>query len=407
MKGGPLASRPFRWVWGGDAVSMVGDASYDVVLAWVALTSTGSPSALAAVVLAAAVPRGVLLLLGGALTDRLSARRVLITTHLIRGTTVGALAVLAATATLQLPHLIIAAVITGAAEAFFWPATSSIVPTLVGKDDLPRANALVGSAEQTAMLVGPLLGGALLSWASPAWALGFNAVTFFIASVTTRAAPRREGNGADSRMTTGQLLASIRSGLAYARHAPALRIALFLVTAATLSYSGLFAVGLPALARGFGRGGIGLGVMVASWGLGQLIGVLSATVTGLPRRWGLLIIAMSAAECLAFLSIGLFPHVAVAVVLLGLLGFGVAYSTDVALPTLVQTTTPADLLGRVNSVINLPRIALAPLSIAGMGLLAAADARLPFLVAAAPMALLAIGLIGSRTARAAGLTEHR
>jgi len=115
---------------------------------------------------------------------------------------------------------------------------------------------------------------------------------------------------------------------------------------------------------------------------------------------------VSAAEGLAFLAIGLFPHVAVAVVLLALLGIGVAYSTDVALPTLVQATTPPDMLGRVNSLINLPRIALAPVSIAGMGLLAATNVRLPFLVAAAPMTLLAIGLISSGAARSAGLGKQ-
>ena len=71
-----------------------------------------------------------------------------------------------------------------------------------------------------------------------------------------------------------------------------MRIVVLLVGAATLSYSGLFTVGLPALARSFRGGPLLLGALFAAWGLGQLVGVLSAAVTGLPRRWGLLIIGV-------------------------------------------------------------------------------------------------------------------
>ena len=62
----------------------------------------------------------------------------------------------------------------------------------------------------------------------------------------------------------------------------------------------------------------------------------------------------------------------------------------------------ADLLGRVNSLLDLPRVALAPLSIAGMGLLAAIDVRLAFVFAALPMLL--VGLILGTNRRARQLT---
>jgi MFS family permease len=198
---------------------------------------------------------------------------------------------------------------------------------------------------------------------------------------------------------------SVRSGVGYARRTADLRIVLLLVGAAALSYSGLFAVGLPALARTYRGGSFLLGALFAAWGLGQLFGVLSAAVTGLPRRWGLLIIGVSTAEGMSFLIIGIRPDFAVALCLLALLGFCVAYSTDVALPTFVQATTPLTMLGRVNSLINLPRVVLAPASIAGMGLLAAADVRWPFFAAAIPMLLTGLGLAGNKHARAIGTDD--
>ena len=70
-----------------------------------------------------------------------------------------------------------------------------------------------------------------------------------------------------------------------------------------------------------------------------------------------------------------------------MLGFGVAYSSDVALPAWIQISTPAGMLGRVNSLISLPRAILPPVSLAVMGALAAADTQLPFYLASALMLL--------------------
>jgi MFS family permease len=377
---------------------MLGDASYEVAFAWLVLSVTGSPAGLGAVMLAATIPRGLLLLVGGAITDRLSPRLLMLGAHVARGVAVGALAVLSAAHALHVWHLFAIGVVVGIAEAFFWPASGSIMPSLVGETDLPRANALFGVAEQTSRLAGPLLGGALMVWASVPAALGFNAITFFFAAGTVLGAPRREVT-AGARMSVGAVLGEIRAGLSYAGRNVEVRIVLFVVAASALSYSGLFAVGLPALSRNFGNGSLVLGAMFSAWGLGQLVGTVSATVTGLPERWGLLIIGMAVAEGTSFAVLGVVPRYQLAAVLLALLGAGVAYSSDVALPSFVQTRTPAELLGRVNSLLDLPRVALAPLSIAGMALLAAIDVRWAFAFAALPMLLVGVGLATNRQAR--------
>ena len=64
--------RPFRLLWGGETLSMVGDASYQIVLVWLVLSISHSPAVLAAVLVTGAIPRGLLLLVGGAVSDRFS-----------------------------------------------------------------------------------------------------------------------------------------------------------------------------------------------------------------------------------------------------------------------------------------------------------------------------------------------
>ncbi|GLY31927.1 MFS transporter [Kineosporia sp. NBRC 101731] len=381
----PLRHRAFRRVWFGETVSVVGDLSFETAFIWLVLETTGSPSTLAVVLLAQAVPRGLLLLLGGAVTDRLSPRTVMLASHLVRGCAVGLLAVLLAAGPAHLTYLVALGVVTGVAEAFFWPASDSLLPSLLPEPLLPRGNALTGLGEQIARLLGPVLGGVLVASAGPAWACAINAVSFFVAAATVAGAPRT----ATPELPRSSVFPQIAEGLRHARRSKPLRTALLLISAATLTYSGLFSVGLPALAQTYPDGPIVLGLLLSAWGLGQLVGTLAAAVTGLPQRWGLLIVGMSLLEGAAFLTIGITTSVQVAVPVLALLGAGVAYSSDVALPTIIQTRTPVDVLGRVSSVMNLPRVVLEPVSIAVLGVLLSRSLPWGFAIAALPV--LAVG----------------
>ncbi len=91
----PLALPHFRNLWLGSQVSLLGDQFYLVALPWLVLQLTGSSLVLGTVMMSAAVARAALMLMGGAVTDRLSARRVLLTTAAARAVLVAGLGLLA------------------------------------------------------------------------------------------------------------------------------------------------------------------------------------------------------------------------------------------------------------------------------------------------------------------------
>ncbi|WP_436771139.1 MFS transporter [Yinghuangia sp. YIM S09857] len=410
---GPFARPAFRRVWAGESLSMLGDYSFEVAFLWLVLEHTGSTALLAAVLVTQAVPRGVLMLLGGAVTDRVSPRAVLMACHLVRAGAVVALAVASAAERVQTWQFFALGVVVGIAEAFSVPAGGSILPLIVPRGDLAKANAWIGFGEQGGRLVGPLLGGVLVTTLGTTEAAWFNAATFLVAALTlarlpVERAPVEDEGGAESgvrsgaavRSAMGVLRRDIAEGLAYARRSREVRAVLLLISAATLAYAGLFAVGLPALAATYPDGSLTLGILISAWGLGQLLGSVSAALTGLPARWGLLIIGMTLCEGAAFAALGFAPTAWGAAAVLVVLGFGVAYSSDVALPAFVQSRTPVEFLGRVNSVVYLPRTALEPVSIALMGVLVAADVRWAFVMAAVPMLAVGVRLGLDREARA-------
>ncbi|MFI9000802.1 MFS transporter [Streptomyces sp. NPDC053541] len=401
----PLRHRAFRAVWCGETLSMLGDHTFEVAFVWLVFQETGSAGALAAVLLVQTVPRGVLLLVGGAVTDRMSPRTVMLCSHLVRGTAVGLLGVLAVADGVRVWHLYALGAVAGVAEAFFFPAQESILPSLLPAEQIPRGNALVGFGEQGARFLGPLLGASLVALVGTPAAILLNSGTFFVAAWTVLAAPRRAPDGEESKPLS-VIGSEIVDGLRHVRRSREARTVLMIIGAAALSYSGLFAVGLPALAKSFPQNATALGLLLSAWGLGQLTGTLAAVFTGLPRRWGLLVIGMTLAEGVAFVLLGVLPNVWLAAAVLALLGVGVAYSSDVALPAFIQTRTPPEVLGRINSVMYLPRVVLEPLSLAVMGLLVAGDLRWAFAAAAVPVLAVGVRLALDREARALSTTEE-
>jgi MFS family permease len=391
-------------VMGGEGLSMMGDAAFEIALAWTVIRSTGSVSALAAVLLFQAIPRGVLLLLGGAAVDRYSPRQVMVLTHVVRACALAAIAIISFLGEPTLWQLSALALVMGIGGAFFAPASESIIPSLVEDDeDLAQANAVQGFFEQTAFIVGPVVGGVLVSVTGVWTVFAINGLTFVIASLTVLAAPRTapaDGGTPSPR----EILRQIGEGLGHARRSHEVRLVLIVITAATLSYSGMFAVGLPALATSLG-GATSLGLMVSGWGAGQLVGALAASVTGLPRRWGLLIIGMTLVEAVMFTTLGLVNNAWSAAVLLFVVGIGVSYSSDVALPTFIQTQTPRHLLGRISAVMGLPRVIFEPVSISVLGIALAHSTRWAFAIAALPVLMAGAFLLLDSDARA--LTTER
>src|SRR5512142_342089 len=90
----PLAVRDFRLIWIGEAISVLGDQFYLVALPWLVLQTTGSPLAVGTTLMTAAIPRAAFMLLGGAVTDRVAPRSILLLSNATRAVLVGALGAL-------------------------------------------------------------------------------------------------------------------------------------------------------------------------------------------------------------------------------------------------------------------------------------------------------------------------
>ncbi len=158
-----LKLRDFRLLWIGEAISALGDQFALIALPWLALVLTGSGFALGTVLAVMAIPRAVLMVVGGAFVDRLSPRRVMLLSNAVRFVAVSVLGVAVVAGAAQLWMLYIFGLIFGIADAFFFPAQTSIVPALVPGEQLGHANAIVQGTAQLTVFVGPAIAGVLIA----------------------------------------------------------------------------------------------------------------------------------------------------------------------------------------------------------------------------------------------------
>lgn len=179
---GPLSEPLFRRYWSGQAVSHLGDRMTPVALAFAVLGLGGSATDLGLVVAAGVVPLALLLLVGGVWADRLDRRRVMLACDAVRAVVQGLLAALLIGGVARIWHLAVLAALSGAAQAFFEPAMTGMVPQVVSAHRLGQANALVGLSQNAAMIVGPLLAGALVAVAGPGVAIAVDAATFVVSA---------------------------------------------------------------------------------------------------------------------------------------------------------------------------------------------------------------------------------
>ncbi|WP_431051718.1 MFS transporter [Roseateles sp. L2-2] len=445
-----FADSNVRWLAGGGLVSMLGDQFTLLALPWLVLRLTGDPLALGTVLAAMGVPRALLMLVGGATVDRHAPRRVLLVTRHASAVLLAGLAALVASGHVTLSIIHVFAVAIGITTAFSHPAASALVPSTVPKALIQPANALLMSMRQVTMLLGPLLGAALIAGtgtqAAPvpgaaglreatglAWAFGLDAFSFVVAALTllplkpinaAPAASRRNIADASTSTSTStsstssssssssstvadakaaadkqSIAASIAEGLRALWSDPLLRALCLYVTAIGLLVGGPLQVALPVLAeRQLHGDATTLGVLTAGHGAGILVGLLLAGRFAGGRiaalgSLGTTVLAIDGLAGLVFIALGQVSHSWEAVALLAPIG-AMAGFVQVAVMSWIQRRVPPRMLGRAMSVLLFLIMGLAPLSSALAGYLLRIVPS-PVMFAACGLTMMAVATIGA------------
>ena len=363
-----LKVRDFALLWSGQTVSSLGDGVFTIALALTALEIGHSPIDLAYVLAARAVPSVCFALLGGVVVDRVPKRLAMLASDAVRGIAVGIVALLIANHSLQLWQLIVMSAVFGTADAFFGPASMSILPELLDESQLVQGNALSQmSGQLTQGLIGPAVGGLIVAGIGYAWSFGIDAISFVVSAACLLAMRIRTQRA----KIHGSAFAEAMEGITYVRQTRWLIASLF--GAALANFVGMtpLTVLLPLLVRTVLHGSaLSLGLVFAAGGAAGVLASLVVARMGAPRLRVTVLWTAYAVGGLAILAMAFAPNVWV-VGLLSAIEIGLFIYGDVLWVAMMQELVPRDVLGRVSSLVYLLAFSLGPLGILLGGAVAA------------------------------------
>jgi MFS family permease len=384
-----MSLRDFRLLVAGATTSLLGDQFALIATPWLVLQLTGDPLVLGLILALEGIPRAVFMLLGGAITDRLSPRLVMLGSDLARLLLTGAMAFVVLTGTVQIWMLYVFGLGFGLVAGFAIPASTSIVPRLVQNEDLQAGNSVMMGVTQLSGFAGPTVAGILIGgYASSSLGIGLafaiDAASFAVSAAclwlmhgggrrtpATDAAPRQD------------VWRAILAGMRYLWHDPALRLLFLLMAAMNLLFTGPLLVGIPVLAnQRLPEGATAFGLLMSAFAGGNLVGYLVAGSLPRPSSAALrvFLVALLTAFGLIMASYGFIRSTWVDFALTFVLGVGNGYLA-ILLVTWMQTRTPKEMLGRMMSFVMLAGTGLVPISQAVAGAVSRGSLTLLFAAA--------------------------
>jgi MFS family permease len=338
--------RPFAMFWLARVSTTVAFHIMGVSIGWQLYELTNNPLDLGLVGLMQFLPIIPLTLIVGPLADHFDRRRIIGICQVIVGLAVGLLLLGTAGGWLSRNAILAIVLIVGTARAFELPTMVALLPNLVPREAIPRAAAMWASANQTAQIVGPAIGGVLFA-ISPALAYTSSCLLFLMAGALVQMIEARP----IERKPEPVSVASLFSGFKFIWSKPVI-LGSFSLDLFAVLFGGVLAL-LPVFARDI--------LHTEAWGLGLLrsspaIGALSMSIVlaNFPLRGpiGHILFGAVALYGAASVLFGLSTTLALSMVALALVGMADVVSVVIR-ASIMQLQTPDELRGRVTAAFSM------------------------------------------------------
>ena len=337
-----------------------------LIRGWMMYELTQSPLMVTMVTAAMMMPMLFLSLVGGALADRFDRKKITMVSDIIMVGSFAALFGVSAAGIMAPWHILAVSVVNGIAFSMAVSARQALISGLVHREQMRTAVGLSATTYNSAQIIGPAIGGAMLPLLGATWALGVSTIVvipaIFLYS-TLKPAQHSSVNSAK-----GSIVENVKAGLTYSFQNSTLRF-LMLGAMVMILTVGPFQSLMPVFAEDvLGVGASGLGVLMLAAGFGALVGSISVVAIGesvAHQKLQLVFGLLAAASLTAF---ALSPLFVLSILLVMITAFATTGFMVVNM-TVVQIMTPDYMRGRVVSVRFLV-IGLMPFGALSMGVAA-------------------------------------
>jgi MFS family permease len=357
------AAEPFRLLFAGQALSVVGDRITPVAIAF-AVLAIGDVTDLGIVLAAGGIPFALFAIAGGVVSDRVGRREVMIASDVIRTVSQAVTAALLLSGSAKVWMLVVLSAVYGTSAAVFMPALIGLIPQTVPPERLQEANALLGVTRSVAYVAGPALAGVIIAIGGPGEAIALDALTFALSAACLIALRPWEG-APEPAEEEDRFTARLRAGWREVRARPWLTWGLAAMAAYhVFVLPAVFALG-PALAAQELSGASSWAAIIACLGVGTVTGNLIALRLRLRRPVLVAAVALIGA-CTQAAIIGSGVGTAGIAALMVLAGIAVSLFFTLW-DTSIQEQVPPHAVSRVSSYDFTVSLGLMPLGMALAG----------------------------------------
>lgn len=348
-----LREPDFRRAYVANATSTLGDSLQFVAVLWYAVT-LGGPLGVIVVRVVDSLPGLLFGVHGGAAADRRNRRETLVAANLVAGGALVPVAVAGIAGVLPLWGLALGGFAVATAGSYFTPAFGSLLPSLAGRDRMQQANALVNATNAALRIGGLGLAAVLLAVVSIGAFFAVNAVSFFVSAALLSRLP----HGARLEPTVRR---PPTAGFGALRNRPGLGAAIAMLAAGMAVMTGVWTVGIAAIAQTELGGASALSLLLLATGLG-------AIGSGAPlSRWPVRRKALASSLVWTLALPGYLLLGTAGSLPLALLGTTIVGATSASAIVLVTAATqesiPDDLLGRALGVVFMANVGSKPLGL--------------------------------------------
>ena len=355
-------NKSFLLVWLAGIFTSLAGSMYTLTVSWYVVKESGAGQILGVVLMVASIPRLFLMPVGGVTADRFKRSRIMIVSDSARALLIFVMAFCVMTNVLSIPLLLVFAFLFGTLEAFYWPATNSVLPAVVPKNHLAQANSFNALTQQAGLLTGSLIAGGLLTLFS--YGLVFVTISVFLAiSSFFLFFVREEEN--KTRKKQGNPLSvmqDLREGLNDLKK-DTFAFSLILTTLiASFFFSGPINIAIPLYVEEILHGSaLDLSYLEMALSAGMIIGAIFLALVTLRFRRALIAMILIALNGLSLVGLGLTNRLLFGMGSLFFCGF-VLISGNTLLVTLLQERIPVEKLGRIMGLMTTFSIGLTPVS---------------------------------------------
>ena len=353
----------FRNFWFGQLISLLGDRIHILAVIWLVYSWTNSGATVGLVLIASTLPTVLLSPIAGNLLDRLDRRKIMITCDFIRSAFVLALSMLAYLNMLDITIIIIFTIVLSLGAGFFNPATMTVMPSIVDKNELTQANAFYQLSANASAVFGFLLGSGLIALIGVPIAFAINGCSFLFSAYFL------------FRVHYPQIKIAQKSSfrkdfsevLKISKSIPLITKLFTPVIIVNFFFSALFIL-IPVFAEGvFRRGSSGLGLLLTGLAFGMFVGALILSGKGLKIKVYYAIIINLIIIGFSFFAMTLFSDFYFYIFVLFIIGVALNLS-NILLLALFQRIVPNEIRGKVFGLLVSASISSQPISYGLMGL---------------------------------------